>query len=111
MTYVRPFLQAHEWHPHKKLNNNGQYRHFRSHSSIDPTRKAFRKERLFCCHKMRLTVRRISLGFLFFHYAAGVELAERLLGDRYEAVVSTHLDREHLHCHIVFNSVSFLDGR
>ena len=44
-------------------------------------------------------------------HAAGVELAERLLGDRYEAVVSTHLDREHLHCHIVFNSVSFLDGR
>ena len=44
-------------------------------------------------------------------HAAGVELAERLLGDRYEAVVSTHLDREHLHCHIVFNSVSFLDGK
>ncbi len=44
-------------------------------------------------------------------HAAGVELAERLLGDRYEAVISTHLDREHLHCHIVFNSVSFLDGK
>lgn len=44
-------------------------------------------------------------------HAAGVELAERLLGERYEAVVSTHLDREHLHCHIVFNSVSFLDGK
>ncbi|MDE6997425.1 MAG: relaxase/mobilization nuclease domain-containing protein, partial [Oscillospiraceae bacterium] len=33
------------------------------------------------------------------------------LGDRYEAVVFTHTDREHLHCHIVFNSVSFMDGR
>lgn len=44
-------------------------------------------------------------------HAAGVEFAERLLGDRYEAVISTHLDREHLHCHIVFNSVSFVDGR
>ena len=43
-------------------------------------------------------------------HAAGVEFAERLLGDKYEAVVSTHLDREHLHCHIVFNSVSFVDG-
>ncbi len=40
----------------------------------------------------------------------GVEFASRLLGDRYEAVVSTHLDREHLHCHILFNSVSFVDG-
>ncbi|MGI5953724.1 relaxase/mobilization nuclease domain-containing protein [Dysosmobacter sp.] len=41
----------------------------------------------------------------------GVEFAAHLLGDRYEAVVSTHLDRDHLHCHILFNSVSFLDGR
>lgn len=44
-------------------------------------------------------------------HEAGVEFANRLLGDRYEAVVCTHTDREHLHCHIVFNSVSFVDGR
>lgn len=44
-------------------------------------------------------------------HEAGVEFARRLLGDRYEAVVSTHTDREHLHCHIVFNSVSFMDGK
>ena len=44
-------------------------------------------------------------------HAAGVEFARRLLGDCYETVVSTHLDREHLHCHIVFNSVSFVDGK
>lgn len=40
----------------------------------------------------------------------GVEFASALLGGKYEAVVSTHLDRDHLHCHIVFNSVSVLDG-
>lgn len=28
-------------------------------------------------------------------HAAGVEFARRLLGERYEAVVATHLDREH----------------
>lgn len=44
-------------------------------------------------------------------HAAGADFARRLLGDRYEAVVSTHTDREHLHCHIVFNSVSFVDGK
>ena len=44
-------------------------------------------------------------------HAAGVDFARRLLGDRYEAVVSTHTDREHLHWHIVFNSVSFVDGK
>ena len=41
----------------------------------------------------------------------GVEFAAVLLGGGYEAVVSTHLDQDHLHCHIVFNSVSLLDGR
>ena len=44
-------------------------------------------------------------------HAAGVEFARRLLGDRFEAVVATHTDRDHPHCHIVFNSVSFMDGR
>lgn len=43
--------------------------------------------------------------------AAGVEFAQRLLGERYEAIVCTHIDHEHLHCHIVFNSVSFVDGK
>ncbi len=41
----------------------------------------------------------------------GLEFARRLLGGRYEAVISTHLDKAHLHCHIVFNSVSFVDGK
>lgn len=43
-------------------------------------------------------------------HAVGVEFARRLLGDRYEAIVSTHLNKAHLHSHIVFNSVSFVDG-
>ena len=43
--------------------------------------------------------------------ALGLEFARRLLGDKYEAVVSTHVDHEHIHCHIVFNSVSFMDGK
>ena len=39
-----------------------------------------------------------------------VELAEKAFG-KYECVVATHIDREHIHSHIVFNSVSFEDGR
>ena len=41
----------------------------------------------------------------------GVKLAERLWGDRYQAIVATHLDKEnHLHNHFVLNTVSFADG-
>ena len=39
-----------------------------------------------------------------------VELAEKSFG-KHECVVATHIDREHIHSHIVFNSVSFEDGR
>ena len=39
-----------------------------------------------------------------------VELAEKALKN-FECVVATHIDREHIHSHIVFNSVSFEDGR
>ncbi|MEG0166908.1 MAG: relaxase/mobilization nuclease domain-containing protein [Ruthenibacterium sp.] len=41
----------------------------------------------------------------------GLELARRLLGDKYEAVVATHLNTDCFHSHIVFNSVSCEDGR
>ena len=41
----------------------------------------------------------------------GVELAEKLWGDRYQVLVATHLDKEHLHNHFIVNSVSFVDGK
>ena len=44
-------------------------------------------------------------------HALGVEFADRLVGDRFEAVIATHIDHDHLHCHIIFNSVSLMDGR
>jgi len=44
-------------------------------------------------------------------HAIGVKLAQELWGDRFEVVVSTHLDKQHLHNHFVLNSVSFMDGK
>ena len=44
-------------------------------------------------------------------HAIGVAFARRLFGERYEVVVGTHLDRAHLHNHVVVNSVSFVDGK
>lgn len=42
----------------------------------------------------------------------GVELAQRLWGNRYQVVVATHLDKaNHLHNHFVLNTVSFVDGK
>ena len=41
----------------------------------------------------------------------GEELARRLWGDRFQVVIATHLDREHIHNHFVLNSISFVDGK
>lgn len=41
----------------------------------------------------------------------GVKLVNELYADRYECIVSTHLDKDHIHNHIVFNSTSFIDGK
>ena len=39
------------------------------------------------------------------------ELADRVLGARYEYVIGTHLNTDHIHSHIVWNSVSRIDGK
>ena len=39
-----------------------------------------------------------------------VEFAQQAFG-KYECVVATHTDRDHVHSHIVLNSVSFEDGK
>lgn len=41
----------------------------------------------------------------------GVKLAQKMWGDRFQVIISTHLDKDHLHNHFCFNSVSFLDGK
>lgn len=41
----------------------------------------------------------------------GIKLANELWGDKFEVVVSTHLNTNHIHNHFCINSVSFIDGK
>lgn len=41
----------------------------------------------------------------------GMELAQAVLGGKYEFVLTTHIDKGHLHNHLIFNAVSFVDHR
>lgn len=43
-------------------------------------------------------------------YAVVNEFCEEYLGDRYDYVFAIHVDKGHLHGHIIFNSVSRVDG-
>ena len=41
----------------------------------------------------------------------GIELANEMWGDKFQVVVSTHLNTSHFHNHFLINSVSFVDGK
>lgn len=41
----------------------------------------------------------------------GIKLAEEMWGDRFEVIVTTHLNSNNIHNHFVLNSVSFVDGK
>ncbi len=41
----------------------------------------------------------------------GIKLAQEMWGDRFEVIVATHINTNHIHNHFVINSVSFQDGK
>ncbi len=41
----------------------------------------------------------------------GLDLCERVLQGKYEYVLTTHIDKGHLHNHILFNNISFETGK
>lgn len=41
----------------------------------------------------------------------GLKLAQKLLGGQYEFVLSTHVDKEHIHNHIIINAVNYETGK
>ena len=43
-------------------------------------------------------------------FAIGKETARQMWGDRYQVLVTVHLNTENVHCHFVVNPVSFKDG-
>ena len=43
-------------------------------------------------------------------FAIGKETARRMWGERYQVLVTVHLNTDNIHCHFVVNPVSFKDG-
>ena len=44
-------------------------------------------------------------------FEIGKETARRMWGDRYQVLVTVHLNTDNVHCHFVVNPVSFVDGQ
>jgi len=41
----------------------------------------------------------------------GEKWAKEIFGDNFQGILSTHIDRDHIHNHIIINSVSHIDGK
>lgn len=41
----------------------------------------------------------------------GLELCKKILKDEYEFVLSTHIDKGHIHNHVIFNNVNMVTGK
>ena len=41
----------------------------------------------------------------------GMELCKKILNEDYEFVLATHVDRGHIHNHIIFNNVNYKTGK
>ena len=44
-------------------------------------------------------------------HAIGKQLADEILGGKYEYVISTHIDKGHVHNHIIFCAVDFAEHK
>lgn len=44
-------------------------------------------------------------------HQVGIELCEKILGGKYEYVLATHIDKDHIHNHIIFNSIDVDEGK
>lgn len=44
-------------------------------------------------------------------YQVGIELCEKILEGKYEYVLATHIDKDHIHNHIIFNSIDVDEGK
>ncbi len=41
----------------------------------------------------------------------GMKLAEEVFGGKYEFILTTHIDKGHIHNHLIYNSTSFVDHK
>ncbi len=85
--------------------------------SFDPCKSMMNTKKFFNDHKQIMAFH----GYQSFEpgevsgevaHEIGVKLVEELYGEnRFEVVVATHVDKNHIHNHFLLNSTSFVDGK
>ncbi len=81
-----------------------------SYEEMLDTKKYYNKEDKILAHHAYQSFYEKDLNPDLAH-KIGIELAKEMWGDRFQVLVTTHLNTKHLHNHFVVNSVSYIDGK
>ena len=81
-----------------------------AHKEFELTKKQFHSRTKTLAHHLIQSFGPEEVSFEEAH-RVGIELCEKILGGKYEYVLATHIDKDHIHNHIIFNSIDVDDGK
>lgn len=81
-----------------------------AHKEFELTKKQFNSRTKTLAHHLIQSFVPEEVSFEEAHQV-GIELCEKILGDKYEYVLATHIDKDHIHNHIIFNSIDIDEGK
>ena len=81
-----------------------------AHKEFELTKKQFNSRTKTLAHHLIQSFVPEEVSFEEAHQV-GIELCEKILGDKYEYVLATHIDKDHINNHIIFNSIDVDEGK
>ena len=81
-----------------------------AHKEFELTKKQFGSRTKTLAHHLIQSFVPEEVSFEEAHQV-GIELCEKVLGGKYEYVLATHIDKDHIHNHIIFNSIDVDEGK
>lgn len=81
-----------------------------AHKEFELTKKQFNSRTKTLAHHLIQSFVPEEVSFEEAHQV-GIELCEKILGGKYEYVLATHVDKDHIHNHIIFNSIDVDEGK
>ena len=81
-----------------------------AHKEFELTKKQFNSRTKTLAHHLIQSFVPEEVSFEEAHQV-GIELCEKILEGKYEYVLATHIDKDHIHNHIIFNSIDVEEGK
>lgn len=81
-----------------------------AHKEFELTKKQFSSRTKTLAHHLIQSFVPEEVSFEEAHQV-GIELCEKILEGKYEYVLATHIDKDHIHNHIIFNSIDVDEGK